>query len=367
MDLQFKSVPFEIKAADGDGSVGRGLGSVFFNVDSYNEIVDDEAFNDDLAEFLENGFVGGINHLWDQPIGKPTAAKAVREGLDVTWKLSPTAHGKDVMILLKDGVIKRLSIGFRTLGSKLLETFDEVQDYWKTKDYTPNSDDIARAQGGATLLTRIKLFEISPVVVPANSLAVITAVKAAYDAASKVYSDSSIINERTETDPNEAERLVKIRSIAARAEAEDILRNAGLSRTESAAFISAVKALPRNAASDEADPAPPEPDEVVPDEGKADQPEPTPEVPPTDSETLPESDTPAPDPVIVTPVPTDTPEPIAAPPTDEPKGFEFALDEFDPLAQELRKAKDRSARNIAQRQAELDAEFARLVSRSAGA
>lgn len=259
MDLQFKCIPFEMKASEGDGSVGRGLGSAFYNIDSYGEIVDNEAFNQDLPDFLENGFIGGINHMWDMPIGRPTAAKAVDAGLQVEWKLSPTAHGKDVMILLKDDVIKKLSIGFSTLGRKVLETFDEVKAYWEEKGYTPNSEDVSRAQFGATVLTRIRLYEISPVVVPANSLAVITAVKAAREAAIKVFENQSDL-----TEP-ENERLTSIRSIASRSHAEDILRNAGFSCTERAAFISAVKSLPRNAASDDAEPDASTKGEVAPD------------------------------------------------------------------------------------------------------
>lgn len=349
MDIQFKSVPFEIKAAEGDGSVGRGLGSVFFNIDAYNEIVDNEAFDQDLPDFLNDGFIGGINHLWDEPIGRPTAAKAVKDGLEVSWKLSPTAHGKDVMILLKDGVIKKLSIGFRTLGTKLLETFEEVQEYWDGKGYKPNAEDISRAQQGATVLTRIKLFEISPVVVPANSLAVITAVKAAREAAEKALK-SAPVTAAVDEAPTEESSIIN-ESPSTPREFEAFLRDAGLSRSKAREAVSLAKTLQWDAGSDEAETAEDGPDEEVP-EVAAETPteEAEPEATVVSEEVSPE--------VIVTPAKSEAPEITA---DDLP-----VINQFDPVAEEKQRLKRQIARRIAQRQAELEADLERSFTRIAG-
>lgn len=178
MSIERRIVGFDFKATGGDGSTGEGLGNTFHTVDSYDDIVKPGAFLQDLPDFLSAGFIGGMNHDWDNPIGKPTSAEETTEGLKVAWKLSSTAHGKDVMTLLKDGVVKKLSIGFRTLAYEWLDTPEEVVAYWEGQSYTPTSTDLARARfGGVRLLTRIKLFEVSPVVLPANEGAVITAVK----------------------------------------------------------------------------------------------------------------------------------------------------------------------------------------------
>lgn len=180
MDLQFKTFPFEVKSSAPDGSQFQGLVSVFHNIDSYGEIVDDTAFNADLQDFLENGFIGGLNHNWDNPIGKPQAGTRITEkGLHLVGNIVDTSHGMDVRKLLSNGVVKKLSIGYSTLGTKLLQDAEEVQAYWQSKGYTPNETDLARAEHGATVLTRLKLYEGSPVTVPANDLATITAVKAA--------------------------------------------------------------------------------------------------------------------------------------------------------------------------------------------
>jgi HK97 family phage prohead protease len=261
MDLQFKSIPFEIKAGASDGSEFEGKCSVFFNIDSYGEIVDNKAFDEDLPEFLENGFIGGINHDWDRPIGRPMeGTRPMPDHLHLKASVVDTTHGMDCRKLLKAGVIRKLSIGYRVKGDMMLENEDECMAYWKQKGYKPNADDMARCKMGARVLTRIHLYEASPVSVPANSLATITAVKAAREAAEKAFkesipaeaSDAIPDADTQEQEPQSSERLDKIRCVKSLAEVEDILRDAGMSRTERAALISSVKTLLRDAVSDDA-------------------------------------------------------------------------------------------------------------------
>ena len=175
--MERKVIPFEIKATSSDGSTGEGIANAFHLIDSYGEIVAPGAFTDTIAQFLTEGFVGGINHNWDNPIGKPTEAEEVAKGLRVAWQISDTSHGKDAKILLKDKVIKKLSIGFRTLGRKYLETHEDVMSYWQEHGYAPTAQDIAASQFGARLLTKVHLYEFSPVTVPANRGSDITRVK----------------------------------------------------------------------------------------------------------------------------------------------------------------------------------------------
>src|SRR6476469_9028336 len=109
MDLQFKTVPFEIdtKASKADGSAFAGHASIFFNPDSYREIVDDGAFDQDIDGFLADGFVGGLNHDWDNPIGNPSKAVRDQKGLYVACdNVLETSHGKDVRMMLAAKVVK---------------------------------------------------------------------------------------------------------------------------------------------------------------------------------------------------------------------------------------------------------------------
>lgn len=177
MNLELKILPFEMKATEGDGSEFEGIASGFNNVDSYGDIICPGAFKDTLPQFLSDGFIGGLNHDWDNPIGKPTKAKETALGLEVGAKISDTTAGRDVKILLKDGVIKKLSIGFMTLMRTWLDTAEEVMAYWESVGYTPSLEDTMNAAYGVRLLQKVRLFEFSPVTVPANSLCDITNIK----------------------------------------------------------------------------------------------------------------------------------------------------------------------------------------------
>jgi uncharacterized protein len=219
MEMDFKIIPVEIKA-EGDGSTGRGIGNAFHTLDSVNEIVAPGAFIETIPQFLSVGFIGGLNHNWNEPIGKPTDAEEVKIGLQVDWLLSNTAHGKDVKTLLVDGVVKKLSIGYRVLGSEYLETEDAVKDYWKSQGYKPDAEDKARAVHGARLLTKLHLYEVSPVTVPANRHSDITRVK-----------------------------QYNIREFTSLSDYDKLLREAGLSRTETADFMNGIKTLLREAGS----------------------------------------------------------------------------------------------------------------------
>jgi HK97 family phage prohead protease len=312
MDLQFKTFPFEVKAGAADGSTFEGLVSVFNNVDAYGEIVDPKAFEADLPDFMANGFIGGLNHDWNNPIGKPQAGtKVVDKGLHLVGNVLDTTHGMDVRKMLAGGVVKKLSIGFRTKGDMVLQDAEECMAYWKANGYTPNAQDMARCQGGARVLTRIQLFEGSPVTVPANDLATITAVKAARDAADAVYRAAAPAE-----DPK-PDRLDLIRTTSSLSDFEDILRDAGFSGTESKAIISRLKSLPRDVVGDDAGP---KPEDAI----TLDAPDPASETPaetPTETKSEDEPTPPASE-TIVTPATSD-----ADPP--------------DPLAKDLEQAKSR--------------------------
>jgi len=175
--MDFKILPFELKSASDSGSEFSGYANCFNNIDASQEIVAPGAFTDTLADFMANGFIGGLNHNWDSPIGKPVSAKEDPKGLFVEGKISSTEHGKDCMVLLKDRVIQKMSIGYRVQGDMMLDDAEAVAAYWKEHDYTPSAADIAAAQYGCRVLTKVHLYEFSPVTVPANTLADITRVK----------------------------------------------------------------------------------------------------------------------------------------------------------------------------------------------
>ncbi len=252
MDLEFKTFPFNVKSTSGDNSSFEGLVSAFYNIDSYGEIVDDGAFDDDLEDFMANGFIGGLNHDWDNPIGTPqVGTKVVKDGLHLKGNVIDTSHGMDVRKMLKAGVVKKLSIGFRRMGIMQLEDAEACMAYWEEKGYTPNAQDMARCQYGALVLTRIKLFEGSPVTVPANDMATITQVKAANARALlSCNCGNSVV--QTPAEPSVTDTVTD-QSSDVRA-LEQYFRDEGMSVKKAKEAVSKAKTLLRDVVSDDAEP-----------------------------------------------------------------------------------------------------------------
>ena len=182
MALTYKSLPFDLlletdeqKAALEKGTFSGYL-STFDNADSYGDIIAPGAFKEDLDFFLTRGVIL-YQHNMREPIGKPVEAYEDERGLFLKARISHTATGKDCRTLMQDGVISKLSMGFRALGHKYLEKPDEVLKYWEGRGYTPTDEDLRMTQYGARLLTRCKLYEGSPVTFPANGECDITTVK----------------------------------------------------------------------------------------------------------------------------------------------------------------------------------------------
>lgn len=181
--VERKSVAFEVKAVSAEGSGGfEGLAAVFHNIDEVGDIIAPGAFAKDLPDFLANGFVGNVNHDWDCPIGHPASAAETADGLYLKAVLDGSPDAQSVRLKMTPhastgrATIRKLSIGYKS-ESKPLPNASAVKAYWEQYGYTPTAQDLARAERGVRLLTRIKLIEVSPVAVPANSEARITDVK----------------------------------------------------------------------------------------------------------------------------------------------------------------------------------------------
>jgi HK97 family phage prohead protease len=156
MKLDRLVVAFETKALDDAGRTFEGYGSVFGVLDSYADIVAKGAFRRTLKESKAKGRMPAL--LWQHDPSKPIGVyEDMREdetGLIVKGRLSDTQLGREAYTLLKDGALSGLSIGFRTLKSKVDE------------------------ENGVRTLTDIELWETSLVTFPANDAARVTGVKA---------------------------------------------------------------------------------------------------------------------------------------------------------------------------------------------
>jgi uncharacterized protein len=156
--LLHKQFAFKAEKVEDDGTF-KGYGSVFGNVDSYDEIVAPGAFAKSLAEIKAAG--DPLPVLWqhnpDKPIGGYTELSEDKHGLKVSGFLlkDDVAQAAEAYALMKARVVKGLSIGYYVRS----DSYDE-----KT---------------GIRTLTELDLREISVVTFPANEQAQVSTVKSA--------------------------------------------------------------------------------------------------------------------------------------------------------------------------------------------
>ena len=189
---QVRSYVLQIKATGSDGTI-EGYGSVFGVKDSYDDIIASGAFAATLARHKADGTMPAMlwQHNGAEPIGVWTEMSEDARGLFVRGQLClDTVRGKEAHALMKMNALNGLSIGFMS----------------KAWAYDAETD--------IRTLTEVDLWEVSPVTFPANGKARVTGVKAADAAAIKT-----------------------IR------QAEQELRDAGLSAEAAKAFIAAVKRI----------------------------------------------------------------------------------------------------------------------------
>jgi uncharacterized protein len=151
--LEYKRVPFEIKEmvdlADGGWEIAGYASTFGGEPDAYGDVIVKGAFLESLAR-------RSPKHLYEhyEPIGKTLEIHEDDTGLVGRWSIVDTQAGTDAYKLAKAGVLDSLSIGYIPVN------------------YEYRAD-------GVRLLTKIDLFEVSSVAIPANVHAVITDVKSA--------------------------------------------------------------------------------------------------------------------------------------------------------------------------------------------
>ena len=156
---EYKTLLFNVDDYDEEQGIFSGYGSVFGNVDDGGDIVEPGAFTKTIAEGFERVKILALHNDSLLPIGRPLEVREDSKGLYIKAKISDTAMGRDVKVLLKDGVLNELSIGYDPV----------VFDYDK--------------DSGVRHLREVKLWEVSVVTWAMNPEAVITDYKQAAEAA----------------------------------------------------------------------------------------------------------------------------------------------------------------------------------------
>ena len=154
MKHETKRLSFKMDEYDEEEGIFSGYGAVFENVDSGGDIIEPGAFAKALAAGWERVKIPALHNDCWLPIGKPLELREDEKGLFLKAKISDTSMGKDIKILLKDGVLNELSIGYEPVVFE----FD---------------------QAGIRHLKEVDLWEVSVVTWAMNPEAVITDYKSA--------------------------------------------------------------------------------------------------------------------------------------------------------------------------------------------
>ena len=192
MELTYIDRPFEVKAVDDKGRFS-GYGSVFGNVDAYQEIVAPGAFAESLAAWKDAGKLPPSCGSTAAASPSAPTSRCARTRTASSSRAAPRRRRrprKGSARLMKARAVNGLSIGFVTRE----DSYDKVT--------------------GVRTLKKIDLWEVSIVTFPANPAAQISNVKSAVEALETL------------------------------AEAERYLRDAGgFSKSAALAFIARVKSL----------------------------------------------------------------------------------------------------------------------------
>lgn len=155
---EYKTLSFRTDEYDEESGIFSGYAAVYGNVDSGGDIIEPGAFTKTIAEGWERVKILALHNDCWLPIGRPLELREDSNGLFIKAKISDTSMGRDIKVLLKDGVLNELSIGYDPI----------VFDY---------------DENGIRHLREVKLWEVSVVTWAMNPEAVITDYKQARDVA----------------------------------------------------------------------------------------------------------------------------------------------------------------------------------------
>jgi hypothetical protein len=157
MEKLYKS--FELKA--GENGIVEGYASTWTKTpDSYGDIVIKGAFTETLKKRKATGhpFPLCFNHDFDQIIGAVFEAEEDDYGLKISASFLNTPAAQEKRELVKEGIVWQFSFAYSVLGVE-----------------QPTEEE--KKQGIFHKLTKLDLYEVSLVPVPANQTAIVTEVK----------------------------------------------------------------------------------------------------------------------------------------------------------------------------------------------
>lgn len=151
---------FELKA-DATGTIAGYFSTYDKTPDSYGDIIEPGAFTDTIKAREESGhpFPLCFNHDFSAVIGAVKSVKDTEKGPYIEAEFLDTTLAQDVRKMLLSGAIYQFSFAYDIKG-------------WRE----PTEEE--KKTGVTNVLTKLEVFEISVVTVPANQNAVATDIKA---------------------------------------------------------------------------------------------------------------------------------------------------------------------------------------------
>lgn len=152
---------FEMKAAE-NGTIEGYFSTYDKTPDSYGDIIEPGAFTETIKKREESGhpFPLCFNHDFSAVIGAVDSVEDTEKGPFIRAHFLDTNQAQDVRKMLQSGAIYQFSFAYDVLGSR-------------------RPDEEEEKAGVTNVLTKLEVFEISVVTVPANQNAVATEVKSA--------------------------------------------------------------------------------------------------------------------------------------------------------------------------------------------
>ena len=109
---EHKTLSFRTEEYDEESGIFSGYAAVYGNIDSGGDIIEPGAFTKTIAEGWERVKILALHNDCWLPIGRPLELREDSNGLFIKAKISDTSMGRDIKVLLKDGVLTELSIGY---------------------------------------------------------------------------------------------------------------------------------------------------------------------------------------------------------------------------------------------------------------
>ena len=155
--MKYKTI--ELKANE-LGGVSGYFSTYDKTPDSYGDIIEPGAFTETLEKRKESGhpFPLCFNHDFSAVIGAVDSVEDTEKGPYIEASFLDTTQAQDVRKMLQSGAIYQFSFAYDVLGAR-----------------EPDEDE--KKKGITNVLTKLEVFEISVVTVPANQNAVATEVK----------------------------------------------------------------------------------------------------------------------------------------------------------------------------------------------